>query len=249
MNDQTRPPNLSGMFIGAAVPFGLVGEIFKAFYAAGIDPRSFELAPVYTEAQVGTAIDELRGKLGSPNGTAQIADQGKPKLRRKRKLIIDGGFKAYLLNLITMKPRTRDELRALSSNKKWDAKSLDARLYDLKSKKLIERNEEGIYRAIGAVEGSTIVPLQQQKPQKVGRRKREGSHLGMVLDYLKKAFPNSVPLAKLRAKFKQKGLRPESASVALHVLMLTGKVERPEPAVYKYVQPKQEIANVEPSQS
>ncbi len=240
MNDDTRPTNLAGMFIGGAVPFELAGQIFRAFYAAGIDPRSFELAPIYNEAQVGTAIDELRGKLGKPNGVPQITDQSAPKKRRNRKPIVAGSFKAFLLDLITKAPRTRIELRKLAAGKSWTIKSLDARLYDLLKMKMIVRSSDGAYLPNSTIDSVAIAALQKQQGGKTRRRvtNKGRTNEELILNLLKKAFPNTVTLAKLRAKFKTKGLRAESASVALHVLKTRGQVERPEPAVYKYVEPQ-----------
>src|SRR5439155_1730158 len=84
MSDEKRPANLAGMFIGGQVPFELVGLIFKAFYSAGINPSSFELAPIYTDADVADAVEKMGRKLSANGAVPQITDQSAPKRKVTR---------------------------------------------------------------------------------------------------------------------------------------------------------------------
>lgn len=143
MEEKPRPANLAGMFIGGQVPFELAGLIFKAFYSAGINPKSFELAPIYTDANVAAAVEEMGRKLS--NGTPlQIADG--TKKRRRAPPIKGGSMRAYLLSLINEKPRSRAELKTIMTGQtQWNAKSLDARLHDLLKIKMIHRDADDYF--------------------------------------------------------------------------------------------------------
>lgn len=254
MEEKPRPVNLAGMFIGGQVPFELAGLIFKAFYSAGIDPKSFELAPIYTDAHVTAAIEEMRGKLSRNGAALQITDET-VKQKRKSPNKKGGGMKGYLLALISVSPRSRDEMRRLlEKQNQWTPKSLDARMHDLVAQKLVHRDADGFYHPTkkGA---AVLAPKADEPAEKLGKvaRKRvkgEKTQLGFVLGLLEKAWPEAVLLKKMRKIFKAKGLRPESVSVALHVLKVKGRVEQPEPAMYKFVkqQPKETQSDVQPSQ-
>jgi hypothetical protein len=256
MEEKPRPVNLAGMFIGGQVPFELAGLIFRAFYSAGIDPKSFELAPIYTDAHVTAAIEEMRGKLSGNGAAPQITDET-TKRRRQPANTRGGGMKGYLLALISVSPRNRDEMRRLLENQKhWVPKSLDARIHDLVAQKLIHRDADGYYhptkKGLGARAPKADEPIvgRAKAPKRVKRGKGEKTQLDFLLGVLEKAWPAAMPLKRLKRIFKAKGLRPESASVALHVLKTTGQVESPEKGVYKFVkqQPKETQSDVQSSQ-
>lgn len=256
MEEKPRPANLAGMFIGGQVPFELVGLIFKAFYSAGIDPKSFELAPIYTDANVTAALEEMRGKLSSNGAAPQITDET-VKHRRKPVNTKGGGMKGYLLALISVSPRNRDEMRRqLEKQQQWVPKSLDARIHDLVAQKLIHRDADGYYhptkKGVVAKAPKADQPVDERgwPVRKKAIRKRvkgEKTQLDYTLRVLEKVWPAAMPLRRLRILFKQKGLRPESASVALHVLKTTGRVESPEKGMYKFVkqQPKETQSDVQ----
>lgn len=250
MEEKPHPANLAGMFIGARVPFEFVGLIFQAFYSAGINPKSFELAPVYTDARVTAALEEMQGKL---NGAVpQITDRSKQPRMKRASPARGGGMKGYLLALINLAPRARLEMqRLLQKQSQWTPKSLDARLHDLTAQKLIHKDADGVYHP--TKKGTaTLAPKAVETKPKFPRRGRprqgELSQLDYLLGVLEKAWPQTRTLKKLRAIFKAKGMRPESASVALHVLKAKGQIEMTAPATYKFVQPKQETVDVQPSQ-
>lgn len=256
MDDEKRPANLAGMFIGGQVPFELVGLIFKAFYSAGINPSSFELAPIYTDANVAAAVEEMGRKL-SNGGVPQITDQS-PK-RKITRPPLGGGMKGYILALINVSPRKKDELRRLVQAKgQWEPKSLDARVYDLTAEKKIHKDADDFYHI--TKKGIAVVAPKAEEgaaPKQVRRifKKPKGAstNVQLVLSLLEKSYPDPMTLKKLRTIFKSKDRRPESASVVLHVLKAKGLIEVTEPATYRFVpQPNQETqsdVDVQPSHS
>lgn len=255
MEDKPNPAKLAGMFIGGYVPFETAGPVFKAFYAAGADPKSFELAPIYQDpAHVTAAIEGLRGQIGSSGAVPQLTDQSSPRPERKKRKSgpQTSGMKAYLLRLIGTSPRSRDEMRRLmESQDQWKAKSLDARLHDIAAKKFSYRDADGLYHltergrdAIAPKSDEAIAANgAEPKPQRSFKKRLKGAktQVDIILNFLEKAHPEAVPLRKMTAMFKTKGFRKESASVALHVLKAKGLIEMTAPAIYKFVsKPPQE---------
>lgn len=251
MVETKGPATLQGMFIGAQVPFELAGLIFKAFYTAGIKPSSFELAPVYSTAEVEAAIDDMRAKLSTNGSPLQITDGSKPR-RKKRKIHVPvgGGMLAYLVSLINETPRNRDELRRLvAARGHWDVKSVDARMHDLLSRKFATRDGDGFLHITEKGRAVASPKAEEVLTTKIVRKRRDGKLTGaeaVRLALRPLPFPETMALQDIKKFFKKKNLRADSASVALNVMKTNGEVEAPEPARYRLTQ-QERNKHVQPS--
>jgi len=234
---ETDPEHLHALHIGAQVPFRFAGLVLEAFYRAGVDPQTFEIAPVYDNAAAKALAGALQQQLQDQSPLALPA----PKARRATK---PGSLIGYLETLILKKPRPRAELKRLTEAKgQWQMKALDGRLHDLVHRRQTVVRDGDLYKA--NPNPPVDVRLRKLATPKLKKVPKGTSQVEVIEHALRKAHPQYLTLRQLHRVFKARKLRIGSASVALGSLIAKKRVARVAPATYVYVPSNQENGNVE----
>ena len=252
-----QPTAISAFMLGAMIPKALVGDILEQLYLKGLE-GSLQCQPVYDKpasAKKQLADQQALHALPAPSSNGHDTTPEALALR-KRPRPAGMSIAEYLYRLIAEKapidrtaigqvaaligvtsPRVTTELWRMKDN---DWVVMNGTVYTLGSvapAKFRKSPRHKAEPAAAAPPEPTPAPT-PAPPVATGKdRKTPGpeSQEGILLAYLRKGGARSVSYNAMTQYFKTRGLRPESAGVAVVALKAKGWVKRIAPRTYEYI--------------
>ena len=244
-----QPTSIPAFFLGGNIPKAKVGDFLEQLYLHG--EGGFQLQPVYekplTKKQL---LEQQHSEAALPpavNGHALLTPTHAPT--REPGMIIA----EYLYRLIAERqPIDRTAIGQVCEDAGiGNSRGITTELWRLKQKRWVVmdgtayslgplkpgpfRKARG-FRKSRAEAASPSAPPPSAYQDKAAHRKvaSPDSQEGLILAYMRE-HPGPVPYADLRAYFKKKKLREESAGVAISMLKHKGFVKRIAPQTYEFI--------------